>query len=893
MNVSAITMRACPDIESARLFSDGMIAVPLRVIERGGIPRVQEPVTVGVPLPKGACLDDTRLQMRDQHGRPIPVQTQVLARWSDGSLKWVLLDFQATVEAHEEVCFRLGTGQDAKASCESAGMSVRWSGERVTIDTGPARFFLSQTVFRPFDGVVVDGGDVCGGPSGALVVTDGAGIEYLPYIDDIAIETAGQLRTTVRVAGKLRRSGGEALADFFARVTCFAGRSDVRLEWTIRNSRAAVHPRGLWDLGDPRSIYFKDCTLHLALMPGSVESIEWSVDPRQPLRGQGCRSFELYQDSSGGEQWQSANHVNRFGAVTTSFRGYRITLDGVLASEGHRASPTIRIRAGALSLSAAVLAFWENFPKAIEAENRGASIRLFPRQYGDVFELQPGEQKTHTVFVHWTSNPDASLAWTHAPLIVTPTPEWYETTKAIPHLAARRLDATVSVAESSAERLVDTVVEGDNTFFARRERIDEYGWRHFGDLYADHEAVKSSPDRPLVAHYNNQYDVLYGSLVQFARSGNPRWYDLARDLARHVIDIDLYHTNEDRPALNGGLFWHTDHYTDAGTATHRSYSITSPQATASPSYGGGPACEHNYASGLLHYYYLTGDPGAREAVVSLADWVVRMDDGSSRFMGWLDRRPTGYCSVTATAGYHGPGRGSGNSISVLLDGWNLTGERRYLVKAETLIKRCIHPKDDIALLHLDDIERRWSYTVFLQVLGKYLDVKSERGELDEMYAYARASLLHYASWMAEHEVPYMEVMHRVLIPTETWPAQDMRKANVFCAAARHATADKRALFLSKADFFFERSVSDLQSFDTHTLTRPLVLLMTNAYVYSYCRRFPNEGAPAFVGAYDFGVPQRFKPQFHELYCFRDWLHRIVRSLQAVVRRSTAQGRGHA
>jgi hypothetical protein len=249
--------------------------------------------------------------------------------------------------------------------------------------------------------------------------------------------------------------------------------------------------------------------------------------------------------------------------------------------------------------------------------------------------------------------------------------------------------------------------------------------------------------------------------------------------------------------------------------------------------------------------------------------------------------------VTATAGYHGPGRGSGNSISVLLDGWNLTGERRYLVKAETLIKRCIHPKDDIALLHLDDIERRWSYTVFLQVLGKYLDVKSERGELDEMYAYARASLLHYASWMAEHEVPYMEVLHRVLIPTETWPAQDMRKANVFCAAARHATAEKRALFLSKADFFFERSVSDLQSFDTHTLTRPLVLLMTNAYVYSYCRRFPNEGAPAFAGAYDFGVPQRFKPQFHELYCFRDWLHRIVRSLQAVVRRSTAQGRGHA
>ena len=37
------------------------------------------------------------------------------------------------------------------------------------------------------------------------------------------------------------------------------------------------------------------------------------------------------------------------------------------------------------------------------------------------------------------------------------------------------------------------------------------------------------------------------------------------------------------------------------------------------SYGGGPGNTHNYTTGLLHYYYCTGDPAAREAVVSLAD----------------------------------------------------------------------------------------------------------------------------------------------------------------------------------------------------------------------------------------------------------------------------------
>lgn len=892
MNASDLTTSMSSAVESLG-FSNGMGAAPVRLIERAGIARVQEPVTVGVPLPKGACYDAAHLRLRDQRGQPVSLQTHVLARWSDGSLKWVLLDFQANIEASGEICWYLGTAAEPALSDQSGGLSVRRCGDQLAIETGAARYLLSKTIFRPFDTVIVGGAELCGMSSGSLVVTDEMGKEYLPYIDDIGLEAAGPLRATVRVTGQVRPSNGNALADFIARVTCFAGRSDVRLDWTIRNSRAAVHPRGLWDLGDPQSIYFKDCTLRLRLPVDPVEAIEWSLGHGQPLRGTPCRSFELYQDSSGGAQWHSSNHVNRFGDVATTFRGYRISLNGTVTSEGHRASPTLRLRAGAYSLSAAVPGFWQNFPKALEAEDGSLSIRLFPRQYRDVFELQPGEQKTHTVFLQWAAGPAASLAWAHAPLVATVTADWYEITGAMAYLAARRPDVAVSEEERAAERLVDTAIEGEHTFFDRRERIDEYGWRHFGDLYADHEAIHSSPERPLIAHYNNQYDVIYGALVQFARSGNPRWYDLVRDLARHVIDIDLYHTKQDRPALNGGLFWHTDHYTDAGTATHRSYSITSPQAKASPSYGGGPACEHNYASGLLHYYYLTGETAAREAVVSLADWVIQMDDGSARFMGWLDRRPTGYCSVTATPGYHGPGRGSGNSISVLLDGWVLTGERRYLAKAESLIRRCIHPKDDIARHHLDDVEYRWSYTVFLQVLAKYLDLKADCGEVDRMYAYARASLLHYASWMGKHEVPYTEVLHRVLIPTETWPAQDIRKANVFCAAAKHAPADQRSDFWAKADFFFRRSLNDLQSFTTHTLTRPVVLLMTNAYVYSYCRRRPDEAAPVPQEPYDFGTPRPFKAQFHELYRFRDWLRRMVRMLRTVVQRRSAQEVGHA
>src|SRR5262249_811451 len=208
----------------------------------------------------------------------------------------------------------------------------------------------------------------------------------------------------------------------------------------------------------------------------------------------------------------------------------------------------------------------------------------------------------------------------------------------------------------------------------------------------------------------------------------------------------IYHTKEDRAAYSGGMFWHTDHYKDAATCTHRAYS----RANKKPGqpYGGGPSNEHNYTTGLLHYYYLTGDPEARDAVLSLADWVEHMDDGRLTPFGLVDEGPTGLASQTREPGYHGPGRGAGNSINALLDAWPFTTERPSLEFAEPLIRRCIHPRDDIAARNLLDVENRWSYTVFLVVLSRYLDLKAEAGELDERHSYARASLVHYATWMA-------------------------------------------------------------------------------------------------------------------------------------------------
>ena len=312
-------------------------------------------------------------------------------------------------------------------------------------------------------------------------------------------------------------------------------------------------------------------------------------------------------------------------------------------------------------------------------------------------------------------------------------------------------------------------------------------------------------------------------------------------ITSHVVDIDIYHTVEDVWAYNHGLFLHTVHHVDAGRATHRSY----PRAAGSS--GGGPSCEHNYTTGLMLRYFLTGDLAARETAADLAQFVIDLDDGNRTPFRWLDHGYTGLCTASGDLRYQGPGRVSGNSLNALLDGHRLTGERRFLDKAEQVIARCVHPQQDLVGLNLGDVERRWFYTVFLHSLAKYLDHKLELDEMDAAYDYARASLLHYARWMEEHEYPYLERPWVLQYPTETWAAQDVRKSEVFRYAAMHATGGERGRFAERADYFFDYAISTLERMPSRTLARPVVLLASHGWMHAYFRHYPDMPVPAPVG----------------------------------------------
>ena len=68
--------------------------VQITVDEPSGVARKGWPVTSGVPLAEGALPEGAAVALYSADGGPIPLQTEVLARWPDGSARWLLLDFQ-------------------------------------------------------------------------------------------------------------------------------------------------------------------------------------------------------------------------------------------------------------------------------------------------------------------------------------------------------------------------------------------------------------------------------------------------------------------------------------------------------------------------------------------------------------------------------------------------------------------------------------------------------------------------------------------------------------------------------------------------------------------------------------------------------------------------------
>lgn len=600
----------------------------------------------------------------------------------------------------------------------------------------------------------------------------------------------------------------------------------LNIEHILHNPKAASHPNGHWDLGDENSIQFHSACMVFELP--SITSLELKKHHNAKWQQFDECAFKLQQFSSGGESWQSPIHVDKNNTVTLVHQGAELTnIDGTVTSVA-RALPSIMINS---VLSLTMEQFWQNFPKSLAVDENKIVFELFPAATQS-HELQGGESKTHSLWLCQEREKD-SLSWVHDNTRLTVSFEWLQ-------VALKGQVGIVSENSHNFKSLTQAAIDGVGNFFEKREIIDEFGWRNFGDLYADHETAYYTGECLFVSHYNNQYDPIFGFLKQYLISGDNRWFELADDLAKHVKNIDIYNTTEDKAEYNGGLFWHTDHYLPAITSSHRSYSKhQDSNAYQDHAGGGGPGGQHCYTTGLMLHYQLTGSESSKQAVLTLNSWIAYVYEGTNTCLELLLALKNRHVAGTKNhfTGQYPLDRGTANYVIALLDSFELTQKRHYLNQVEHIIMYTVHPNEDVNFRNLQDVENTWFYTVFLQAVSRYLLVKQQIEELDTSFYYARDCLLNYANWMVEHEYMYLDKPAILEYPNDTWTAQDLRKATIF-AAAYYFSPLNRHTYLEKAEYFENEVASRLNSSKNKTYTRIMVLVLQNCGLKNLYKNLP-------------------------------------------------------
>lgn len=803
---------------------NNLTAIPLNIAGSQLLAQYPQPVSVAVPF-KPAAVESMAGWWLCTSGNTSTVSSvKATSHWPDGSVKWALVKAVFTPEADCSPNWQLRCGAasaEERVASDIQPLQVDETSDCVTVRDGELSYVFKTDAQQLFPDVYAGETQTWSGNDFRIAMKgpDSCNLEFERSCLSVVAQDA--VSALITVQGSIAVSLSTRL-EVSLQFEILSGRW-LRLGVRIHNPHRARHPESLWDLGDNGSINFNEFSICVARK--STDSVKFQSEPELEWNVSNSVKTTLFQASSGGENWDSPNHVDANGKVCNRFRGYRVVANGCETQHGDRAAPLVWIDAvNGAHWGIKIPQYWQNFPKCLGFEESSITIGLFPAEHGSHFELQGGERKHHEIIFSFTDNA-GSLDWVDHPLALT--------VSAAAVMESQVLRYSANGGGEAYNGILASSMCADTGFLAKREIIDEFGWRNFGDIYADHETLYHDSDDLFISHYNNQYDPIYGFGRQYLLTGDIRWYHLMVDLARHVLDIDIYRTEYDRAEYNHGLFWHTDHYKKAYTCTHRTYS-QEHYIDWQGDKGGGPGSEHCYTSGLLLYHQLTGDTDARDAVVGLAGWIRHFYEGTGTLLETCKNMVSielriflSLCKGRDVFRYkYRLDRGTGNYMQALLDSFEVTGEKSYISETEAIFMATFSSNDDLVARDLDDAEFTWFYSIFLQEIIHYLDVKRSLGELDAAFCYARNGLLYYARWMVENETPYLSRPDRLIYPNDTWIAQDIRKANVFYAAYRYATDDRNVLLI-KARYFRDYVLKALSESDTLHFSRMQILMLQN------------------------------------------------------------------
>ena len=188
----------------AKAVSRKIEAISIHVKETAGIRRNGYPAHAAVPLPKGAIADATHARLM-LNGKEVPGQYAASAKWPDGSVQTLDVDFNASVAPGEDVMFQLEYGPEVKADATARGLAVTETADAIQV----AAVKFNKSGVPLLASVAYRQEDIGPGPNG-FAITDASGASFdLSQAADVRAEVLkrGPLFVVIRYTGQIKMAG--------------------------------------------------------------------------------------------------------------------------------------------------------------------------------------------------------------------------------------------------------------------------------------------------------------------------------------------------------------------------------------------------------------------------------------------------------------------------------------------------------------------------------------------------------------------------------------------------------------------------------------------------------------------------------------------------------------
>lgn len=554
--------------------------VTVELAEEDGVARRAAPVRFGFPLPQGTLFDPAQARLLGPAGRETPAQFTATGFWKDGSVRWFAVTFLADLEAQARAAYVVEFGRAIKRLAPPQPLRITRAGDALTVDTGAMLARLNTRRFGFFEEIRVGGDTVARSGSGGLVLTTAEGGRFTSAAGETAfrVEEEGPLTACLRLEGPLSNDQGENYFRHITRLRFFAGSARVEVACTLVDD-VLKH-----EFADFRSV---ELPLQLAKAAPTARFGLADAVATEPLAGAPARLFQ---------------RDDQFFSLT-----------GAAPAQGRRAAGRVGVDSGGRGIGIAVEDFWQNYPCALRAGRGEMAVELWPdirneSSYrklpdhlrfpfvGGGYRFKWGMSRTRRLGLDFALEPN-TLPAPAEPLLVVVPPAWHEDAGALGPMVAKRANEYAAW-DAAMERC-----------FADHLRIKEtkreYGFFNWGDWHGERETNWG----------NNEYDLPHALFLQFARTGDRRYYRLALAGARHQADVDCVHAYPD-PAYIGCNVEHSISHT--GTWSEKG------GRGWSYAYGGGAMAfnGHTWAEGLCDAWHLAGDERAMEAAQGLGEHIV-------------------------------------------------------------------------------------------------------------------------------------------------------------------------------------------------------------------------------------------------------------------------------